>query len=207
MFEGRSVRVFDHPYDDQPWRVCNQGSAFPEDKEGNGITGTCGCCACATIINKAGGSATERSVVSYAAHNDMCLIDKDEQPCYRGSTSPNDMVNILGAAGIAASVVSPRNIESLAKAVEEGRGVIIGVSAYSLPWNGGHYSPFDQDGHAIVIDSVIRDANTDKILEFVVTDSNGDTSTEAIKTISAKDLQLAYNRCGRRAVVTDTVIW
>lgn len=208
ILEGKRVNIFDHPFGEQPGRVCCQGSAFPDDGKGNGITGTCGCCACATIINKAGGKASEKTVVSYALKKNLCSNDNNSSPSNRGGTSPNSWLSILGEAGLCASDISGESLSSLASSVENGYGVIIGVSACTIcPEWYGQYIPGKADGHAVVLESVIRDADTNCILEYVIADSNGSTSGDAARRIPAKTLEKAFQRQGMRAVVTDEIIW
>ena len=203
--DGRQVSIFDHPFSGNARSVYSQGSAFPD-----GPTGTCGCCASGTIINKAGGNASEYSVVSYAMKEKLCSEN--------GGTSPDSWVGILKGAGIPASNATGASLEDLAKQVESGHGVIIGVSAraYNSDWY-GEYMPGPQDGHALVLESVIRDVNTGEIVSYVVTDSNGSSPSEAVVQVPRETLEKAYSVMGVRrflfgpkegmAVVTDDVIW
>lgn len=190
-----SLTVFDHPFADTPGRISNQGSAFP-----NGPQGTCGCCACGTVINKAGGNTNERAVVEYAMENGLCSKD--------GGTSPESWAGILAGAGIPASIVSNASLEDLAAEVERGKGVVIGVSACTYNRKKyGVYLPGMADGHAIVLESVIRDRETGKIVEYVISDSNGSCSADACIRVSPRVLSRAFRRKGRSAVVTDSIIW
>lgn len=187
--------LFDDPMGEAPRRVSNQGSAYP-----NGPQGTCGCCACGTIINKAGGSASEYSVVSYAMDNNLCSDS--------GGTSPNSWVGILCGAGITSQVTTGSSLEELASAVEEGKGVIIGVSACTYsPEMYGRYFPGKADGHALVIESVSRDVNTGRIVDYFVSDSNGTSPADACKRVSARILEKAFRRRGGQSVVTNEIIW
>lgn len=210
--DGKTVSVFDHPFDENPGRVCQQGSAFPKDENGNGITGTCGCCACGTIINKAGGNATEKSVVKYAIQNDLCSNRMDVAPESRGGTSPDDWVGILAGAGITATEKSDSTLEQLAEYVEQGHGVVVALSACTISpdWY-GHYMPGVHDGHAVVIESIVRDPESNKILEYIISDSNGSSTYDACRRIPARRFKKACRRRriqGRlQAVVTNEVIW
>lgn len=193
--DGTPVTVFDHPLDDSPGRICNQGSAYP-----TGPQGTCGCCACGTIINKAGGTTNEHEVVAFAWDNELCSDS--------GGTSPASWVGILNGAGIASQVKTGETLESLAEAVEEGKGVVIGVSACTYyPEMYGRYFPGKADGHALVIESVVRDEKTGKILGYYVSDSNGSSSKDACKYVPAKRLERAFRRRGGQSITTDEIIW
>ncbi|MCR4739469.1 MAG: hypothetical protein K5886_04320 [Lachnospiraceae bacterium] len=202
ILDGRSVDVFDHPFEPNDYRICDQGSAYPRDADGNstGPTGTCGCCASGTVINKAGGHTSEKEVVDYALSHGLCASS--------GGTAPDGWVGILSGAGISASDNSGTSLEELAKKVEEGHGVIIGVSARTYCREMyGRYFPGAADGHAMVLESVVRDHETGEIIEYVVSDSNGYDTYDACHRVPAKVLEKAYKRKRKAAVVTDDVIW
>lgn len=167
----------------------NQGSAYP-----NGPRNTCGCCAAGTIINKAGGKTNERQVVGHALANGLCDAD--------GFTSTASIAQILNDAGIKSTPWTGLSMEELAQKIEEGRGVIIGVDTYVF------YPGFGiRGGHAIVIESVVRDAKTGKIIEFVVADSNAKDGISVCNRIPVKVLEKAYRRKWKQAIVTDDIIW
>lgn len=195
MLSGVMSVVFDHPFDDNSTRICNQGSAYP-----TGPQGTCGCCACGTIINKAGGNTNEHETVAYAWDNGLCSNS--------GGTSPESWVGILGGAGISSHVTTGTSLETLAHEVEQGRGVVIGVSACTYcPELYGHYFPGKADGHALVLESTIRDQATGQILEYVVSDSNGTSTRDACRRVPAKVMEKAFRRRNGQSVVTNDVIW
>lgn len=190
FLNGRNVTIFDHPFDANSGRVCNQGSAYP-----TGPQQTCGCCASATIINKAGGLANEHSIVEYAYSNNLC----DNE----GRTSPNSWTAILNNNGVSSSTTSGSSLETLARSVESGHGVIIGVDART-------YAPemySGRGGHALVLESVIRDSLTGEIIEYVVVDSNGSNSCDAVRRVSASRLERAHRRFGNVSVTTNNIIW
>ena len=190
VLNGRNVTIYDHPFDSNSGRICNQGSAYP-----TGPQQTCGCCACATIINKAGGSATEHSTVAYAWNNHYC----DNE----GRTTAHDWASILNGNNVSASVTNGTSLSNLASYVEQGRGVIIGVDARA-------YAPDmyrSHGGHAMVLESVIRDSETNEIIEYVVADSNGSDSQNASRRVSASRLERAFERFGNLSVCTDQIIW
>ena len=195
FLSGREVDVFDHPFEPNNYRICNQGSAYP-----SGPQGTCGCCACGTIINKSGGNTNENDIVAYAWDNKLCSNN--------GGTSPGSWVDILGGAGINSHEMYGRSLSELANYVEQGHGVIIAVSACTYnPQMYGHYFPGVADGHALVLESVIRDHNTGEILEYVVADSNGNSRDDACRRVPAGVLEKSFSRKNKISVVTNNVIW
>lgn len=205
---GRQATVFDHPFSDNNRHIFSQGSAFPADGKGGGIEGTCGLCACGTIINKAGGQATEKTVAKHALQNGLCSNRADEAPEHRGGTSIRQQAQILSDAGLQASASSGCSLEGLSQIVETGRGVIISVTAsiYKPEWY-GPYSEENSGGHAIVLESPIRDVQTGHIVGYVVSDSNGSTGKEATVVVKSETLETAFDNRGGLAVITDDIIW
>lgn len=190
FLNGRNCTVFDHPFDENSGRICNQGSAYP-----TGPQNTCGCCSSGTIINKAGGNTNEHDMVAFAWNNGFC--DND------GFTTANTITDILTTSGVPSTNTSGTKLENLASYVEQGRGVIIAVNARR----------FDSDlyrqsgGHAVVLESVIRDAQTHEILEYVVVDSNRDNSVNAARRVPAQRLERAFRDLGNQSISTNNIIW
>lgn len=190
FLDGRNCTVFDHPFDENAGRICNQGSAYP-----TGPQNTCGCCSSGTIINKAGGNTNEHDIVAFAWNNGFC--DND------GFTTANTISDILSYSGVPSSNTSGTRLEELASYVEQGRGVIIAVNARRFDSN--LYR--EAGGHAIVLESVIRDAQTNEILEYVVVDSNRENSVEAVRRVDAYRLERAFNDLGNQSISTNNIIW
>lgn len=196
FLSGRYVTVFDHPFSEKNDIIYNQGSGFP-----TGPQQTCGCCASGTLMNKTGLRMNERGIVEYAWNNGLCTVE--------GFTTPKSWIRMLdGMAGIPASNTSGESLENLAQGVEKGKGVIIGISACTFdPVNYGKYNPFKPDGHAVVLDSVVRDSCTGEILEYIIIDSNGKNKKDACKRVPKKLLEKAYSRMQKQSVRTDVIIW
>lgn len=207
-FEGKEVEVFDHSLEYDGGRIANQGSAFPEDNRGGGIVGTCGLCAVARVINKAGGKASENSVGKYALQNGLCSNKASERPEHRGGTTATQQAQILSDAGISSKPIVNSSLESLSQKVEQGYGVIISVvaSLYKPEWY-GVYSEQNAGGHAIVLESPVRDRETGKVIGYIVSDSNGDSSSDARVFVDKTALEAAFDARGGQAVLTDDVIW
>lgn len=189
-FNGRDCTVFDSPFDPNPGRICNQGSAYPD-----GPQSTCGLCSSGSIINKAGGNVNERSMVNFAWNSQLC----DDH----GYTSADSITSLLTLSGVPASNTSGTSLDDLAGLVEQGRGVILGVDARRLD------PDFYQrhGGHAIVLESIIRDAHTGEIEAFVVADSNRSSSVDAVRCISISRLERAFRAAGYQSITTDNIIW
>ena len=190
LSNGRNCTVFDHPFEANSGRICNQGSAYP-----SGPQDTCGCCSSATLINKAGGNTNEHNIVAFARNNGFC--DND------GFTTADTIVQILSTSGVPSSNTSGTDLPSLANFVEQGRGVIIGVNAR-------RFDPTlyrQAGGHALVLESVIRDAQTNEIIEYVVSDSNRTNSVDAVRRVNARRLERAFSDLGNQSITTNNIIW
>ena len=187
---GRLCKVFDHPFEDNIQRICNQGSAYP-----TGPQDTCGCCSGGSIVNKAGGKATEHRMVALAWNNGLC--DND------GFMTADAVSRLLGLAGVPASSTSGTSLNDLAESVEQGHGVIIAVNAKRFDPTFYRRS----GGHALVLESVVRDADTNEILEYVVVDSNRDTSVNAVRRVEPQVLERAFRDWGNQSISTDNIIW
>ena len=199
---NREVFVFDHPERSAKNAVINQGSAYPDS-----IEGTCGLSALGSLLRKAGVTVTEKNMVSYAVAHGLCQTGKS--PDQNGGTSPDQLVSLLcSAAGISAVCDCGRTLEELASAIENGHGVIIGVnpSIFNSEWY-GEYNHNDSNGHWIVLESVVRDANSGEILGYVILDSNGESPRTACQAVSASLLEDAYGIDGAVSVVTTDIIW
>ncbi|GAB6108626.1 hypothetical protein [Fusibacter bizertensis] len=196
FLDGKRVTVFDHPFSGENNTICNQGSGFP-----SGPQQTCGCCACGSIMNKTGLNFDERKVVDYAWQNKLCGED--------GSTQLDGLIKIIsGLSGTPSSNTTGQKLETLASEVEKGKGVIIAVLGLNYhPSKGWLTNPFASMGHALVLDSVIRDASTGEILEYIVVDSNGRDRSDACRRVPKDVLEKAYNRMQYQSLTTDDIIW
>ena len=191
---GKMCDVYDHPFEAHSYRICNQGSADPR------IQNTCGLCSSGSIVNKAGGNTTERKMIDLALPRGWC----DNE----GFTSPKSWNNILNAAGIKSEITTGMSLEDLAKKVEEGRGAIIAVNAsLYLPEVYGPYKPGEACGHALVLESIVRDHSTGEILEYIVSDSNAKSSQSACIRVPAQRMEDAFEALGYCSVVTKEIIW
>jgi len=196
--DGKECTVFDHPFEGKGNQIHSQGSAEPEYGKN-----TCGYCASGSIINKAGGNTNERKVLDYA---------NDNVPGFNreGWSNMKEWVQVLKGAGIGSKPHTHDTMEKLAEYVEQGRGVIIGVEAGIL------YGGNIRGGHAITLESVIRDKNTGEIVSYVIGDSNEKDQYNVCQVVPKARLEKAYNRQAgiwsqilnyKCAVVTDEVIW
>jgi hypothetical protein len=198
---GAHLRVFDHPIQSAAAAVINQGSAHPE------FQGTCGLCAIGTICRKAGVPAGEQSVTTFAVANGLCSTGLE--PGRNGGTSGRQLVSILQSyAGISATASIGTTAADLARFVEQGRGVIIGVNPHLLPGAGyGPQTPGENGGHWIVLQSAARDPVSHDVVGFFLHDSNGTTISNTCLYVPSAVLGRAFSNDGSDAIVTDDVIW
>ena len=160
-----------------------------------GFRGTCGLVSCENTLRMAGIRVTEADIVSYA--KDTKSEESGKYLCSsgspfaadNGSTSVEARNEILKHYGVEA-VALPCDVDSIAKNVEEGRGVIISVHAHQL-----YYGYSDGgDNHAVCVTSVKRDANG-QLLGFYLCDSNDRPaefyySSELEKALTGRDMNV-----------------
>lgn len=207
ILDGKEVLVFDTPLESVKNAVFRQGNAYPEL-----MRGTCGLCSIATIMRKAGFDVDEKKIIDHAVKlkedldESFCEFDKGADE--NGGTDFINRSNLIKSmCGLEVTAeVTP--LEEVAKMVENGHGVVIGVNAsiYAPEWYGRYY-PSKSAGHALVLDSVVRDKSSHQVMGYYVIDSNGQTSAQASRFVSAEQLSRAYNKHGTRANITKNIIW
>ena len=181
-------QIFDSPVETGARMDSKQGKV-------KGFSGTCGLVSCENILKMAGINVSEADVVSYASRtrsqiNGAFLCSRGMPFAEdNGATSVSDRNEILSHFGVDA-VALPCDIDSIARYVEEGRGVIISVHAEQL-----YYGSTDGgDLHAICVTSVKRDP-AGHLVGFYVCDSNGYPSefyyaAEIDRALSGRDMNV-----------------
>ena len=165
--------VYDSPqetYDNLLWQ--RQGN---NDLE---FRGTCGLCSCVNILRLAGRKWTsEDEVVKHAVAEGLCTTGYPDNDM-NGGVSTEDMRQILKNFNLESETFSPvfssgwdinydATIKMIADFVENGRGVILSVNAYTL-WYGKVNN--GNSAHAIVVISVKKD-DEGNIVEFFICDT------------------------------------
>ena len=186
-------RIWDTPEDTRKLNI-EQGNADPNFK------GTCGIVSVENVLAMAGIKKSERELIEYAKSRNPPLAEINSTPGNNGGTNYNQRRELLNAHGISSSIVpappEKPDINMLANAIEEGKGVIISVDAGRL-WRNS-----ESGGHAIVVTSVRRDSHGN-ILGFFVSDS-GTSRNEPFKYYDAAHIARALT--GRPMNVTDNKI-
>ena len=184
-------RVFDHPKETGDILDSQQGKV-------DGFKGTCGLVSCVNVLRMAGIDITEQDIVSYASttKSDITgklLCESGLNPMDNGGTSADDRREILEHFGVY-SVCLPADTDSIARYVEEGRGVIISVLCIKF------YPSGRRKGlHAVTVTSEKRDINGE-IVGFYVCDSYCNSARYCDK------YQLAESLSGRTMNVTSDII-
>ena len=132
-----------------------------------GFSGTCGLVSCVNILRLAGVNATEKQIVDYASKNGLCARGHKESG-NNGGTGPSKRQAILSHFGVQ-SELRTASVESIVSAVSEGRGVIASFDAGRLWDNPDYYN----EGHAVVITSVKKDADGNNIGVFICDSGTG----------------------------------
>ena len=189
-------KTFNTPVETGYQLNANQGSCSANV---NGSTlsfrGTCGIVSCSNVLTLAGVNANEQGALNRAVQLGICNIGI--KPSSNGGTSADDRIQLLSSFGIP-SHLELASTDNIAKAVSEGKGVIISVDAGYF-WKNPQYIG---GGHAITVTSVKLDANNN-IAGFYICDS-GTGGRDASKFYSAQHIQYALT--GRQMNVTNNII-
>lgn len=208
LSDGRRVSVFDHPEEAAKTAVYGQGYAMVEGKR---YAGTCGICALATILRRAGIPVDEQKVLVAAVKQNLCCnvedVAEENAYQYRGGTYDGSRRELAAHFMLEMDDEIGRSLETLAEYVEKGHGVIIAVQAGKDGYNPDNRYFGAEGGHAIVLNSVERDLQTGAITAYYVIDSNGTDPASAGIRIPAEALEYAYMVRGCRANVTTNIIW
>ena len=162
---------------------------------------------CENVLRMAGlEEVTEQDIVDYAANTEnpygtkerLCVTDST--PGANGGTNCLDRQVILNDFGVS-SGIEYQSVDTIAKAVESGRGVIISVDAgkfYDRPeYNGG--------GHAVTVTSVRRGPDGE-LQGFYICDSNsgvrGKTGALYVEAAKLDDALDKNNYCN---ITTDPI--
>ncbi len=162
----------------EPFRLgeildCQQGFDNPY-----GAFGTCGETSVANICKIAGMNVTEPEVVEYAMENDLCA--KFDPTHHGGATTIGNQIALLEHYGLkahcefAAETATP---ERLAKAIEGGHGVLLGLNSGILQDRG--WKIFNSEGkvfagHAVCLTGTVRDMDYN-LKGFYLCDSTAQT--------------------------------
>ncbi len=158
------TKTFDSPEETGKKLDSHQGKV-------EGFRGTCGIVACVNIFRLLGVRMTEKDLVAFASstsRGDGRMLCTTGLPAeFNGGTGPEERRKILDAFGLSSSV-EHCSAESIARRVEEGRGVIICVDADILHY-GEHL--MRSANHAVTVTATRRDAKGN-LLGFYLCDSN-----------------------------------
>jgi hypothetical protein len=161
-----------------------------------GFQSTCGITATENICRQFGVEVDENTLVHEAVDANLCSIKIDTQ-CSGGITVFAQR-DLLRNHDISARVEMFNETESLASYVEQGRGVILTVNA-GLLWRDPSCYEFGQYNHAICIIGCDRNAESNKVESFFITDSG---TGETLQISESRLRECWSNGVG---VVTDEV--
>lgn len=201
--------VSGNPYDVAPYLDSHQGDT------GLRAAGTCGLTSISNVCVMAGMDVTEADVVKFALDNNLCSNGFWKSADEIGGTNYQQRIEILKAYGIDATAYSALedggSLENIANAVEDGKGVIMGLNAGIL-WDepsavGGSYG-ITPSNHCVTITGVARDASNGEVVGFYICDSGRCMDTDASRYLTVDELSKAYNAniINANVVITDQPI-
>lgn len=163
-----------------------------------GFRGTCGLCSCEGILRQFGLEVTETDVVAHAIEQGLCSLEGGRE--MRGGTTVEDQVRILSDFGIPAHYETGGTLDDLAAALEQGRGVIIGLDAGVL-WDDATFYE-GRANHAVTPIGVARHPGTGEIQGFYVNDTG---SGQSGRFVDAATIDEAWVQMGGTCVLTGRV--
>lgn len=200
------VKTFNTPV--ETGKLLNSNQGVPKSLGGEGIDGfrgTCGLVSVENVLRMAGVKITEAEIVEYArthiGKGERMLCTTNNTPGRNGGTYPEDRQAILRHFGIE-STIEKYSLDTMASAVEQGRGVIVSVDANVL-WHG--ISVADKAYHAVTVTSIQRDKATGEITGVYVCDSGARGSSSAVLVPVEKMTYALENGTGKMNV-TSTII-
>lgn len=191
------------PFDNADKMDFNQGDN-PFSASGN-----CGLVSIANTLSRGGFQVSENDVTGYAINSGQCVFDPNGPASENGGTDAVMRKNILAHFGVPSCIAGPRNggnPEQLADAIDEGKGVLIGVNAGIL-WNDADYVDtflgMPKANHCISVTGAVRDANTGELKGFYVADSGRGLPGDANRYLTLEEFNDAYtNVMGSEANIT-----
>lgn len=168
-----------------------------------GFNGTCGLVSCGNVLREAGIYISENDIVHFAANNGLCDITDDPNSC--GGTTADQRAEILTDAGIPSHADYNRNLEDIAKDIQDGKGVMISVNAGIL-WDDPSVYGTGESNHAITVTGYETDDTTGEIIGFYVCDSGRCEESDSTRFIPIDEMKEAYDVPGHSAVITDSPI-
>lgn len=172
--------------------------------------GDCGLVSIANLLTTAGVEVGEEDIVRYAINNNYCthsvFISRNDW----GGTNTFDRVNLLESLGVRVSSYTPDsefgNTDAVAKFIEEGKGVILGLNAGYI-WDDPNHICDGGSNHCVFATGTVRDPDTGKLLGITVCDSGKVGEPSSSDFISVDVLNDAYVNAPRAScIVTDNPI-
>lgn len=157
--------------------------------------GNCGLVSIANILRISGKEVSETDVTGYAIEKGYCQYDRFGDECDNGGTTFEGRQKIFADYGIQTEICMESqgySIENIADAVENGKGVIVGVNADIL-WNKDLGSPtfagMPVANHIVTVTGVARDASTGEVAGLYICDSG---HNDACRYLTADEFNAAY---------------
>lgn len=192
---GRDAVVFDHPQQLATRLHTSQGNnTFDMD-------GTCSLASTANMLTISGRPTEEQEIVEHARNNGLCSIT--------GGTDINfvRLQRIWRDFGEPGLVLMGDSPEQLARAIEDGHGVVLSVNdsiLYGEPCTDIDVSP----NHAVTATSVARDPNTNEILGFFICNTGRGIGSDGGMFVSTERMNAAhFNVSNHGMIYTNNVIW
>jgi len=184
--------TYDHPEETGKKLNYRQGYAV------KGFQGTCGIVSSQNVLTMAGINTTEKELIEFCSKEKVdifgtTLCRSNNTPENNGGTTAHDRMVLLRKYGLS-SELQKQNVDNIAKAIENGKGVIISVKAEEF------YPNINIDGfHAVTVTSLTKDKNGN-VTGFWITDSGKGDSAKFFskdhisKSLSDSEMNVTTNK-------------
>lgn len=181
----------------------------PQGQNDRGYQNDCALAATSSVLRDCGVDVSESDVVEMAV--DLRLCDTQQsKPADNGGVADGKAVSeLMKAKDVASHIEHPRDVEELARSVEDGHGVIALVEANELWGAAAEDSPtyYDEAGraqvdHAVQVTGTTRDSSGE-LTGIVVNDTGNPNGAAQVVPLERWDACWGYTTSDHETVVTD----
>lgn len=160
--------------------------------------GNCGLVSICNMLRRADSNITEDDVTRCAITNGLCDYDPSGDASSNGGTTLEMRKDVLTKLGISSDIYPSNNggsLETIADAIDSGKGVVISVNAGAL-WDCDDGSPtffgMARSNHCIAVTGIARDASTGEITGVYIADSGRGIPGDSCRYLTVNEFDEVY---------------
>ncbi len=161
-------------------------------------SGNCGLVSICNLLRRAGMNITEDEVTKCAIDSGLCDYNPLGTSSDNGGTTIEMRHDVLSKFGVASDIYPSGNggsLESIADAIDSGRGVLISVNAGELWECDDGSTPFFGclvSNHCVAVTGIARNAKTGEIAGVFIADSGRGIPGDACRYLSVEKFDTVY---------------